>query len=149
MPELKSYSANIVSFLDFGLDFCVAANLGRIIDKILHRIDEGFFNFVEDQDSCGKDADRHGERDAKITYSANTLTNKYISDSDDWHFHRIERGDPTPFFRDLRDGINDRGGIHPELNDGGGEESEIAVFRRKGRKPEADAEREGGDLKND
>lgn len=116
---------------------------------ILHRIDEGFFDFVEDQDSRSKNAERHGERDAKITWSANILTNKHISDGDDGHFHGVERGDPSPLFRDLRDGINDRGGIHPELNDGGGEESEIAVFRREGGEPEADAEREGGDLEDD
>ena len=116
---------------------------------ILHRIDEGFFDFVEDQDSRSKNAERHGERDAKITWSANILTDKHISNGNDGHFHGVERGDPSPLFRDLRDGINDRGGIHPELNDGGGEESEIAVFRREGGEPEADAEREGGDLEDD
>ena len=116
---------------------------------ILHRIDEGFFDFVEDQDSRSKNAERHGERDAKITWSANVLTDKHISNSNDGHFHGVQRGDPSPLFRDLRDGINDRGGIHPELNDGGSEESEIAVFRCEGGKPEADTEREGGDLEDD
>ena len=79
-----------------------------------------------------------------MPYSENDWA--HMPDGDDRHFHGVQRRDPAPFLGDLRNRINDRRGIHPELNERAGEESQVTIFRGKRGEPEAHAKSEGGNL---
>jgi hypothetical protein len=76
------------------------------------------------------------------------LAQKHVSNGFDRRRHRVDDREPLPAVWNLRERVDHRRRVQPELDQEAAQQREVSVFRRQGREPEPDAEAECRDLQH-
>ena len=115
---------------------------GLMATAELHRVHEGLFDAVEEEDAAEGDQQRDAPAEQDVLRSQGTAAEEHASEQLDDDCHRVAEVERLPLRRDHVDRVDDGRRVHPEVDAEADQVVQIAVFGRQRRDDDAAAEAE-------